>query len=399
VEIIDLIEFQTTAAVALTTERVHLLRKLVPSMTVTPSSTRGAYDLTPGYEIGIVQLENCLVRIRPKAEIDRVMFLISYALDLVKWRSELARYGDAPDLVDAIIPAFVALVRQALQGGVLCGYRESDDSLSVVRGRVRFGDQIRRWYGRLPPVEVRFDDFTEDIDENRLLKAALARLGRLRIDAWELRRQIREFDVLLASVGECEFLPGRLPNVIWTRLNSHYRPAVELAKLILNGMSFELNASGVSATAFLVDMNKVFENFVVKALRRELGLSEQSWSHGSRGHYLPLDTAGELRLEPDFSWWIGSQCLLVGDAKYKLLDERGPVRGDVYQVLAYAIAAKVSTGFLLYAADVGDESSHTVRHVNITVRTMPINLKGTRDEILVRLAHIANEIRACRMAA
>ena len=70
-----------------------------------------------------------------------------------------------------------------------------------VRGRIRFDDQVRRRFGILLPVEVRFDDFTEDILENRLLKAALAVLGTLRLRSESSRQSLRRFNHVLDLVS------------------------------------------------------------------------------------------------------------------------------------------------------------------------------------------------------
>ena len=71
------------------------------------------------------------------------------------------------------------LAATALEQGLLQGYRHVDDTLPVVRGRIREAEQIRRRFGRLLPLEVRYDDFTVDIAENQLLLAAALRLLRL----------------------------------------------------------------------------------------------------------------------------------------------------------------------------------------------------------------------------
>ena len=72
-----------------------------------------------------------------------------------------------------------ALARQterALSRGLLQGYRTVDESSSVLRGRLRETDQLRRHHGRPLPLEVRHDDFTVDVAENRILLAALTRM-------------------------------------------------------------------------------------------------------------------------------------------------------------------------------------------------------------------------------
>ncbi len=66
--------------------------------------------------------------------------------------------------------------------------------------KVRFDEQLRKRYGRFPPVEVRYDEFAEDIEENRLLKAAITRLGQMSIRLAETRQALRAFDGLLATV-------------------------------------------------------------------------------------------------------------------------------------------------------------------------------------------------------
>jgi 5-methylcytosine-specific restriction endonuclease McrBC regulatory subunit McrC len=49
--------------------------------------------------------------------------------------------------------------------------------------------------------------------------------------------------------------------VSFTKLNERYRPAVELSKLVLRSISYELSHGQVGGTAFLVDMNDVFQEF------------------------------------------------------------------------------------------------------------------------------------------
>ena len=62
----------------------------------------------------------------------------------------------------------IAAARRAFGRGLLRGYLTEEEALHTVRGRIRFDEQIRRRYGIPLPVELRFDEFTEDILANRL---------------------------------------------------------------------------------------------------------------------------------------------------------------------------------------------------------------------------------------
>jgi len=86
------------------------------------------------------------------------------------------------------------------------------------------------------------------------------------------------------------------------------------------------------------------------ALRDALHVSDRSFPQGAKRRSLVLDKLGRIRLEPDISWWDGQACTFVGDVKYKRITAEGVKHPDIYQLLAYATAANLPTGLLVYAA-------------------------------------------------
>ena len=196
-------EYESAPATALTTAEVESLADVAPSVEIAPAIGHpGRYDLRPGSHIGVVNLDSLIVEIRPKLPIERVLFLLSYSLDPRRWMQTGFNFKEQDSLVEAIIPGFVTQIRHAFRRGILQGYRTQEDALLTVRGRIRFDDQIRDRFGIFPPVEVRYDEFTEDTTENRLIKAAIFRLGRLRIRSDEARRSLRSFEIGRASCRE-----------------------------------------------------------------------------------------------------------------------------------------------------------------------------------------------------
>jgi 5-methylcytosine-specific restriction enzyme subunit McrC len=391
---LQLTEYKTSASIPLSHEERDALRELVPSLTIEPSvGTEDRYDITPGSTIGAVQLDGFSIEIQPKIPIDRVVFLISYALDPKQWLDSGFDFATADSLVDAIVPGFARQLRRALQRGLLQGYRSQEDSLATVRGQIRFGDQIRQRQGLMLPLEVTFDEFTEDIVENQVLKAAIHRLSYRRIRSEPVRRMLREFDALLASVELVPFNPRNLPEVQFTRLNEHYQPAIALAKLILRSTSWELRQGRVQASAFLVDMNRVFEEFVIIALREELHVNVREFPANARGRSLFLDQAKCVRLEPDVSWWHGNQCLFVGDVKYKRIDVKGYKHPDLYQLLAYTTATNLTSGMLIYAAGESDPRTHEVPMAGKLLEVVSLDLSGTPEDILSQMRKLAHRIR------
>ena len=132
----------------------------------------GWWEVTPGTSIGVVNVGGQQVVIEPKIDINRLVFLMGYARNPDFWRDEQVRVDADADLPEALADAFVRLARRALEQGLLKGYVTVEETLPVLRGRVREADQLRRRWGRSIPLEVRYDEFTVDIAENQVLLAA-----------------------------------------------------------------------------------------------------------------------------------------------------------------------------------------------------------------------------------
>lgn len=387
-------EYSTELRVPLSSDECDTLRRLNPQIQISPSiGSPGCYDLTPSSWIGAIELPTVAIQIRPKIQINRVLFLLSYAMDPKHWQDTAFDLAEADSLVEAIIPGFALHLKRALGPGILQGYRLEEDALATARGRIRFQDQVARRFGILPPIEVRYDEFTEDIEENRLLKAALRALERIRIRSSEMWYQLHHFQAVLDRVSLIEYQSRNLPTINYTRLNHRYRPALELSKLILRSLSYDLDYGRTAGAAFLVDMNELFEKFVWVALREALGLSEWTFPSGSSNHPLFMDRAQKVALKPDLSWWTDSKCMFVGDVKYKRINVPGIKHADLYQLLAYTVATELSGGLLIYASGEGEPAVHDVVNIGKQLEVFSMELSGTPGEILDEVAKIAVAIK------
>eukprot|EP01047_Picozoa_sp_COSAG01_P001866 COSAG01_NODE_46_length_32080_cov_716.589319_15_plen_409_part_00 len=367
------------------------------SVTIEPEPGRvNSYFLTPSSTIGVLETDSLAIRIRPKMPIERVLFLISYSLDPSNWFDIGFNLGETDSLFEAIIPAFTTHVQRAFSRGILQGYRTVEDSSPTVRGQIRFPDQIHNRYGIYPPLEIRFDEFTDDIVENQLIKAAIGSIARKQIRSSKARRHLRSFEFALQNVSLMPFDFRNLPEVRFTRLNNRYRAAINLAKLILRSSSFEFHSGKVRATSFLIDMNNVFEDFVATALRETLRLSLHEFPQSAAGKRLRLDEAGQIGLEPDISWWQGNKCCFVGDVKYKRVNVKGIKHSDIYQLLAYTIAAGIPEGLLIYAKGESDPAIHKIVMASKKLTVMGLDLAGSPDEVLGQIQTVAQEVKSQR---
>ena len=400
-EPLSLTEYEKEERVRLTRNQLDALQGMDPSPAIDVRPTpgeRGSYDLTPGSTVGVVRLPDLTIKIAPKVSVQKVIFLISYALGHLRVLPAPVDVGVA-DLAEAMVRLFHDRVHQATSRGLLQGYQTREEALQVVRGRIRIDEQLRRRFGLAVPIEVQYDEFTPDIPANQLLKAAVHRLARLPHRSPESPRLLGTMRAAFVNVTDVDYRASELPELPVNPLNAHYQPALALARLILQATTFELAEGQVRAASFLIDMNTVFEDFVVIALREALGLTAGVFPQGAQGRRLHLDRAEDVPLAPDISWWDGTRCAFVGDVKYKQASGDDARSADLYQVLAYAVAAGLPRALLIYAAsdDADDDAGAVYDLVNgIRVEQVVLDLRGETTELLDRVKALAAKVREHR---
>jgi 5-methylcytosine-specific restriction enzyme subunit McrC len=385
-------EYEPSKPLLLSTTELRRLKSVVSRLKIeTCLDEPNHYILTPGSYVGVIRTENTQLDILPKIPINRLFFILSYAVDPIDWHDDSVDFAKDDGVLEAVAPIFRRLISQATRRGLLHGYREREESLSLVRGQIRMADQLRQHHGRLLPVEVRYDEFTEDIAENRILLAALQCLRRLTLRSAVIQRSLHEVTAAFQSVSMIKYSASEIPSIQFTRLNQHYESAIRLATLILRSASPEIGQDDTTGTAFLLNMNEVFEMFVHRALREALQLTEDAFPRGDKR--LRLDQNEKVKLEPDLSWWKNGVCQFVGDAKYKRIKAEGIKHPDLYQLLAYTIAADLPSGLLIYAAGEDDDAQHMVKIVGKRLNVVSLDLDRTPAAILDNITTIAKQLR------
>ena len=406
---IDLKEHESSDPKPLSPTERDALQQADLGIDVTPAPGRdGEYILRPGSKVGAVEVGGMSVRIEPKLGIRQALSLACYAIEKVTIRPEEFDFPETSALPDVLAQAFASSARRTFARGLLHGYRSEEEALLTVRGRIRFDEQLRRRPGMPLPVEVRYDEFTDDVLANRLVKAAAWRLRGMHFRSPKARASLAWTWATLDGVSLCEWPRNAVPDVTFDRLSERYRQLVALSRLILRHGEYEHNRGDVRASGFLMNMNAVFQEFVTVALRESLGLTTGQFG------LLRVPTLdkeprpgakGSVGLEPDLVWEEGGRAVFVGDAKYKNLaaspdspPSHAP-NADLYQMLAYTTALNLPGGLLIYAKGEADEQTYAVRHAGKRLHVVALDLKGSLQKVLCRVGKIAERVRQLKAEA
>ena len=188
-EVLDGVELTRAEAAALNATRL-----------VTVQPTGDGWRVTAAHAVGALRSGDLVVRVRPKVGVLQVLRLVAraYGITGLNLDESIVQVAGDADLTAVLAVLFAQEAATALTAGPLRGYRSEDHSLNVLRGRLRLREQELRRFGQLVPLEVTFDEWTADTDENRRIRAATRRLLPLGLPTG-VRDRLLHVDRLLAD--------------------------------------------------------------------------------------------------------------------------------------------------------------------------------------------------------
>jgi 5-methylcytosine-specific restriction enzyme subunit McrC len=373
--------------VALTTVQFRALADLARGrLDVLPAAEPGRYTLRTRQYVGTLTVPGLELVIRPKVPLPNLFWMLAAPGFETYWLAEDFGYATERQLLPAFAALFAHAVERVLGRGLLHAYRAEEGLVPALRGRLDLTDLARHPW-RQVPVPCRYQDFSSDIAENRALKAAVRCCLRLAGVPEAVRAALRHQLARLEDVAEKAVDAGEIERLHYSRLNAHYEPALRLAAVVLRNSTLLDSAGGRRASAFLVDMNRVFEAFVADRLghhlRGRLRVHSQWPTH--------LDIGRHVNVRPDLAFERKGQIVFVADSKYKLSDDGLGRGGDYYQLLAYTTAMGLPAGLLIYCHPGAGAPPRfvRVRRGGQALWSQAVRVAGSRAELEGSLAELA----------
>jgi 5-methylcytosine-specific restriction enzyme subunit McrC len=157
-------------------------------------------------------------------------------------------------------------------------------------------------------------------------------------------------------------------------------------------MSAEAGRGRHSVASFVVNMAKVFEDFVTTSLREALD-GYPGETSGQYETFLDEAEAGQMgnrvRMAVDIVHSVRGAPAMVFDAKYKAASAAdGYTNADYYQMLAYCTALTVPTAWLIYAGP-GQPRVRGIRNSEVSVVEYPIDLSQSPEDLLARVQKLS----------
>jgi len=303
--------------------------------------------------------------------IRNIWHMLLYAWDqpdrIGAWRGDIER---APTL-DALLATILAnLIEQRLRIGLGRDYATHVDEIPGIRGRVLFGETVRRVSLPHGKTVCRYQVFTPDVPKNQIVRTTLATLvnvgqfGTTPVGA-SLRGRLRR---VVRAMDAATLVPVHPADVAREQLRRHDRDYTLMLAIcrLIQSRSMPMENEGVEhaplTTREVVRMHDIYEKFVARFYELHLAdwrvQSQPQWKWPAGGS-LPLLPA----MRPDIVLeHHATQRLIVIDTKFTphalTSGQWGNLtfsRDHLFQIYAYlksqeerSTQFRVATGILLY---------------------------------------------------
>jgi 5-methylcytosine-specific restriction enzyme subunit McrC len=340
-----------------------------------------------------------------------IYYMLAYAFSSLRSRGYASLASEEFDHVDDLLCAILTRgMDLQVRQGLLRSYVGERDSLRTVRGRIELDESIKDGSLYSGRIVCSFDEFSENVYLNRLLKTAGVTL--LRSQATKFRKaalkRVLEYFERVDALQPVEI--GQ--KVRFDRQNASYEMLVSVCRLVLEHRLPDTSGSGAKMEAFDEDsMARLYEKFLLGYFRAEhsqhleVSAPHVPWAlDDDRDELLPvMRTDVTLKTRE-----VSPIRILIIDAKYYMsayqrrYNSTSLHSANLYQILAYVKNcaetdrrfggdANVS-GMLLYAGT--DEGplgqTYSISGSEITVRSL--GLDRPFSQIAVDLDEIARDL-------
>lgn len=374
------------------------------------------YDegIVGGKYFGIVKFGDNLIQILPKIFQDsfkpqnhkeisacanaHILWWLTWCTN-ISFPKSLANWGGRKfDFLDMLIFLFSSITRDELVFHKHQSYVELEESLGSIRGRIDFSKYAKNYYtGNAHIIPCIYDSLEIDNLYNRIIKFTTKLLFH-KTEQEEIKRLLSEIISILDDVQDVHVHASDCSKVIVSPLNTNMQIILDYCKLFLSGSSITSKDKDLEIFAFMIPMEKLYENFIsnfIKEKFENIGIVKSvNFQKKESTEYLATEisngiTKNAFELKPDiYIKRIGNYRDIIIDPKYKLLYSRdeskendvssnGADVHDVRQMMSYAIRYNLNQIYLLYPEKL--DTINQIKESNYEI----IDTLGNKSEKLV----------------
>lgn len=394
-ELVEYGDLRVPAAEIDDSEASMLFRSCGSQLSIEPPSTwndRNWILRSNGYVGFIPVSERLALRLNPKVPLRTLFGMLEWAYRLdPQWLAGLYDASAIAEFYERLAMVLAKRVLDRSRKGLYRRYVPQSDKLGYVRGALDLRDRARRpWSATLL---CDFEEHSADVVENQILAWTLFTIARGGLCTDRVRPTVRR--AYHTVQGASSLLPFRSSACVgrrYDRLSEDYRPMHALCRFFLDHAGAAHARGGQQMLPFLINMNRLFEEFVAAWLSERLpkGLELRSQEPMRVGQRDDLEFRIDILVRDARS----GRPVLVLDSKYKAPDSPAPA--DIAQIVTYAEGTGCREAALVYPTHLGRPVRERIG--DIRIRSLTFDLSGSLEDggaaLLRQVLEMAESVRA-----
>lgn len=272
---------------------------------------------------------------------------------------------DRMNLYEVFINMYLQEVWRLVKHGIKSSYARQEANLNVYKGKLKFNEHIKDNLAHKERFYVEFDEYQVNRPENRLIKSTLLKLQRISSSA-ENGKEIRQLLMTFELVEPSKNYDKDFAKIVINRNTKDYEILMKWSKIFLKNKSFTTFSGTENARALLFPMEKVFESYVARNMKKVFNRENWEVSAQDKGHFLFNMLNGKkhrkFALRPDLVVTRDNGSVVILDTKWKkLINDKeanyGISQSDMYQMYAYSKKYGTSEIWLLYPVNAAMKDS------------------------------------------
>lgn len=313
--------------------------------------------------VGVIQVGGRVIEILPKADSKS----LSDGQTILKWKKALltilkksgyiklnqtenvSQSISRGSLLDSYIYAFLNEVERLIYLGMIKKYRQNVSNSKVLKGRLLIHKQIQNNTVHKERFFTEHAIYDRNNVYNGILKKALEVIKYITTNS-SINQKVIQNLLYFDHINTWNGAPSKIKSLKFDRKTEEYRDAITLAELIIRNFCPDFSSGNYHIMAILFDMNRLFENYIYKCLKRyenyfsqqKLSISKQNsktfWQHRS----IRPDIVIKYHKEDNTSH------TLIVDTKWKIISNHDPSDHDLKQMYVYNLQFNASKSVLFY---------------------------------------------------
>lgn len=251
-------------------------------------------------------------------------------------------------ILDIYLELFINEAETLLHEGLLKKYKKTEGNQTALKGQLIFSEHINQNITHQERFYVRYNEYNRDNIFNQILYKTLCLIPLISNNSF-IADRVKSLKTDFPEVSNYVVTAKTFERLDYDRKTERYKVAMLISKMLLLNYRPDIKGGNENVIAILFDMNKLWEEFVYRRLKKEEKNGITVHRQQSANFWKAEETFRSKTIRPDIVIKHNNETIVL-DTKWKIVEDLIPSDEDLKQMFVYNLYWKCDRSILLYPA-------------------------------------------------